>query len=289
MAGFDGRSMLLAASLMLAPACGSDPTSAPNSDSSPSSSLPTSSATSCSAFVVNGDPRSPAGATWTYASNDAGVSFRLEGVLLAPAGAGPFPAVVVSHGKGGMPAAYSSNVGRRMVAWGLVVIATRYTHAADNDGRNGTLLPAGPDGASEANVMRGHKTRELLPCLGYADTTRVAAHGHSMGAFLTGQLMGRFSSEFRAASHTAGGVSQGTNATQASAAEGITVPYQIHHGDQDVVVPLAFDRALDSILTGRGARHELHVYPGYSHEQMAADPAMLDRVRDWYTTFGVLR
>jgi dienelactone hydrolase len=275
-------------SCLLLAACRQEP-AGPTTE--PGTDLPINSGAgaTCSALVVSGDPRNRTGATWTYTANDGGTQYRLEGVLLVPEGAGPFPGVVVSHGRGGVPAAYSANVGRTMVGWGLVVIATRYTHAANNDGRNATFLPAGPEGASEANVMRAHKARDLLACLGYVDMSRVAAHGHSMGAFVTGQLLGRHSADFRAASHTAGGVSPGVNATQDSAAEAITTPYQLHHGDQDMVVPLAFDRTLDSILTARGARHELHVYAGFSHEQVAADPVMLDRVRGWYTAFGVLR
>ena len=242
----------------------------------------------CAAFMMTGDPRAASGATWSYNSTDGGTEYRLEGILLAPAGAGPFPAVVVSHGAGGLPSAYSARVGRVMVTWGLVVIATRYTHAADNDGRGPSLRPAGDLGASEANVLRARKTRDLLACVAGVDLGRVAAHGHSMGAFLTAQLMGRHPGVFRAASHTAGGVSAGVLATQAEVAAAIVTPYQMHHGDQDTVVPLAFDQTLDRILAERGTRRELHVYGGYAHDTIAADATMLDRVREWYAAAGVL-
>jgi dienelactone hydrolase len=279
-----------AAVLLVVAGCGAADVPTPGTDTPASTNAPaaTSSTANCAAFAVSGDPRSRPGATWTYASTDAGTEYRLEGVLLTPAGSGPFPAVVVSHGAGGLPAAYSANVGRTMVTWGLVVIATRYTHAADNDGRNATLRPAGAFGASDANVARAEKARALLSCLGYVDMARVAAHGHSMGAFLTAQLVGTHPQDFRAASHTAGGVSPGPNATQAAAAAEITAPYQIHHGDADSVVPLAFDQSLDGILTAHGTRHELHVYGGYTHDQMASDATMLERVRAWYTASGVL-
>jgi dienelactone hydrolase len=276
------------ASLLLAlaatAACGSDPT---QPSPAPTAS-PVSRETTCSAFVMSGDPRGPNGATWTYAASDGGTEYRLEGILLLPAGGGPFPGVVVSHGAGGLPSSYSARIGRVMVTWGLAVIATRYTHAANNDGRSPSLRPAGDLGASEANVSRALKARDLLGCLGTVDLTRVAAHGHSMGAFLTAQLLGRHPSAFRAGSHTAGGVSPGTAATQAEAAANIVVPYQIHHGDQDTVVPLAFDQTLDRILTERATRHELYVYAGFAHDTIAADPTMLERVRTWYTAAGVL-
>jgi dienelactone hydrolase len=109
-----------------------------------------------------------------------------------------------------------------------------------------------------------------------------------MGAFLTGQLLGRHPRDFRAASHTAGGVSPGLNATQPDAAAAIVAPYQMHHGDADSVVPLAFDQSLDRILAEHGTRHELHVYRGFSHDAVSTDAAMLERVREWYAAAGVL-
>ena len=54
---------------------------------------------------------------------------------------------------------------------------------------------------------------------------------------------------------------------------GITAPYQIHHGDNDNVVPRAMDPRLASRLASRGRRHELHVYPGGTHNDV---PAFVD-------------
>lgn len=240
----------------------------------------------CAAFVVTGNPRATTGANWTYRSTDQGITYALEGVLFVPpTGSGPFPAVVVSHGRGGTPRGYSTTVGRTMVTWGMVVIGTMYTHAPDADDLGN--LPDGADGASSANVARANKARDLLTCVGGVAMNRVAAHGHSMGAFVTGQVLGTHPTVFRAASHTAGGVASVGGATKPAAAEQIVTPYQLHHGDADTVVPLALDRALDSILTGNGVTHELHVYPGRGHD-IGAEPTMLSRVRAWYQTHGVL-
>jgi dienelactone hydrolase len=240
----------------------------------------------CTAFVVTGNPRSSTGATWTYRATEQGVRYALEGVLFVPSGTGPFPAVVISHGKGGTPRGYSATVARTMVGWGLVAIGTMYTHAPDAEDLGNA--PDGPDGASQANVQRAHKTRDLLTCVGGVDLTRVAAHGHSMGAFVTGQVLGTFPSDFRAASHTAGGVSDGPNATKRDAAERIVTPYQLHHGDADQVVALALDQTLAGILAANGTPHQLHVYAGYSHQQIAFDALMFSRVRSWYQTHSVL-
>lgn len=258
-----------------------DPAGGPSAHASPTAQA------NCSGLQVTGDPRSTTGANWTYQSIDQGVTYALEGVLFVPpTGSGPFPAVVVSHGRGGTPRAYSSTVGRTMVTWGMVVIATMYTHAPDTEDQGN--LPDGADGASWANVLRANKARDLLTCVGGVAMTRVAAHGHSMGAFVTGQVLGTYPSAFRAASHTAGGVASSGAATKPAAAEQIVTPYQLHHGDADAVVPLAMDRALDSILTTNGVPHELRVYAGYGHAEIAADPTMLSRVRAWYQYHGVL-
>lgn len=244
-------------------------------------------AANCPAFVVSGNPRTTTGATWTYRSTDQGVPYAMEGVLFVPSTAAPYPAVVVSHGKNGTPRGYSTTVARTMVGWGMVALAPMYTHAPDAEDAGNT--PDGPDGASAANVQRAHKARELLTCVAGADTARVAAHGHSMGAFVTGQVLGTHTADFRAASHTAGGVSAtGPNATKPAAAQQIVTPYQLHHGDADQVVNIALDRNLDSILTANGVPHQFHVYAGYDHQQIAFDATMFSRVRSWYRARGVL-
>ena len=241
----------------------------------------------CSAFVVSGNPRGVNGANWTYRSTDQGVLYSMEGVLFVPSTAAPYPAVVVSHGKGGTPRGYSSNIARTMVTWGMVAIGPMYTHAPDADDAGNA--PNGADGASTANVQRAHKARELLACVSGVDTARVAAHGHSMGAFVTGQILGTHTGDFRAASHTAGGVSAtGPNATKPAAAQQIVTPYQLHHGDADQVVNIGLDRELDRILTANGVTHQFHVYAGFDHAQIAFNATMLSRVRSWYSTHGVL-
>lgn len=245
---------------------------------------PTAPQADCSKFVLTGLPTSTTGATWTYDSTDQGVHYVLKGVLFKPAGAGPFPAVVVSHGKGGTARGYSANVAKVMRGWGMVAIGTTYTHAADAAGTE----PAGAEGASPENVLRAHKARDLLSCAGQVDFSRVTAHGHSMGAFVTGQVLGTYPADFRAASHTAGGVSEGVNATKRPVAEQIRTPYQLHHGDADTVVHISQDQTLDSILAASGTPHEFHVYTGYTHEQMALDSTMLGRAREWYRQYGVL-
>jgi acetyl esterase/lipase len=256
-------------------------------DALPASAVAPADRANCANLTIEGSPSGSRGATWRYSSTDAGVRYSLTGVLFAPAGSGTFPAVVVSHGKGGSAAEYSARIAGTMTGWGMVAIGTNYTHAPDLIDTG--LLPQGGDGASDANVLRALKTRQLLSCLSYVDTTRVAAHGHSMGAFLTAELLGRHPTAIRAASHTAGGATEnGPNATRLATAEHIRTPYQLHHGTDDTVVRPELDRALRDVLRANGVPHVLHMYPDYDHREIAADPGMLERVRQWYRTHGVL-
>ncbi len=240
-------------------------------------------------FVVSGDPESPSGATYTFVGTDSGVAYDLAGVLYKPLGPGPFPAVILSHGHDGNAAFYASLLAPTMVSWGLVCIATNYTHA--------TGVPVGAPGdttqpgASQANVLRAHETYKLLARLGYVDMSRVALHGHSMGAFVTVAVAGAYPFDFRVASHTGGGVRppqivSGPGPTLTQAAK-IRTPYQQHHGDADSTVPLSFDERLDSLFTAEGLQHELYVYPGETHDQSRTDTTMLARVHDWYTAHGM--
>ena len=239
---------------------------------------------------VTGIPESDAGATWIYRATTEGVTYDLAGLLLKPPGPGPFPAVIISHGRGGNAAGYSRNLGKTMVTWGLVSIATNYTHAGGVPvGAPGT---ASERGASAANVLRARKLLEILASLGYVDLTRVAAHGHSMGAFLTAALVADRPNAFLVASHTAGGVRPDGFSGDAAApteAQAMTIrtPYSMHHGDLDTTVPLASDQRLADLLTSLGVAHELVVYPGSGHNDVPTSSAVLGRIRTWYTAHGL--
>ena len=265
------------------PGCGGGDVTAPGASSDRS-------ATVLAHLAISGDAESTSGATWTYRDTVDGVVYDMSGILLKPAGAGPFPAIVVSHGYGGSAGNYSRNVGTTLRSWGLVVIATNYTHAgAVPLGSPGTTADLG---ASTANVQRARRLVEILRALGYVDTDRLAAHGHSMGAFVTVALVATHPELFRAASHTAGGVRiDGVVGAAPTESQGraVRTPYQLHHGDQDAVVSLAADQRLDALLAEQGTIHELRVYAGYDHSKIASDPTVLARMREWYGRYGVLK
>jgi len=240
-------------------------------------------------FVITGNPETATGATWTFRGTVDNVAYDLTGVLLKPSGTGPFPAVVLSHGSDGSAAFLTSLLGPTMVQWGLVCIAVDYTHATGVPiGAPGT---ANDPGASQANVLRAHMTHELLRRLGYVDMSRVALHGHSMGAYLDVATAAAYPNDFRVASHTSGGVRPSAiiagPAPTPTQAEGIRIPYQMHHGDADATVPLSYDVRLDSILTAHGVDHQLFVYAGEDHLAVRTDPNALTRIHDWYAAHGM--
>jgi dienelactone hydrolase len=275
------RSLLLLF-VSLSASCGND--AAPASPVSPSPPAPPA------AFALQGDPESAQGATWTYRGPIDGVAYDLQGILLKPRDGDAFPAVIVSHGAGGNAQGYSRSIAREMVQWGMVAIATNYTHASGVPlGAPGTQ---DQPGASHPNVLRAHAMLGILRSLGYVDMSRVAAHGHSMGAFVTAGFAGAYPAAIRAASHTAGGVRPGIISGELAApVEGqvrtVRAAYQLHHGDSDFLVPLALDQLFAIILQGGGVPNELHVYAGAQHNDIAQSEVMLGRVRSWYATHGM--
>jgi dienelactone hydrolase len=180
-------------------------------------------------------------------------------------------------------------LGLEIRRWGLVAIATNYTHSAGVPiGAPGT---ANDPGASDANIQRAHAVREILRTLGYVDQAKVAAHGPSMGAFVTTALVGAYPNDFRVASHTAGGIrlpgALAGPAPSETQARSIRTPYQLHHGDQDTVVPIAEDQRLDAVLQSTGVQHQFLVYPGADHDDVATDSTVLARIRAWYAEHQV--
>jgi dienelactone hydrolase len=240
-------------------------------------------------FLITGNPESTSGATWTFRGTVDGVVYDLAGVLVKPPGSGPFPAVVLSHGSEGSGAFFASLIAPTMVQWGLVCIAPNYTHSAGVP--IGAPGDASHPGASQADVLRAHMTHELLRRLGYVDMSRVALHRHSMGAYLDVATAGAYPTDFRVASHTAGGVRPdfivAGPAPSPTQARGIHIPFQLHHGDADATVPLSYDQRFDSLLAAMGVPHQLYVYPGKDHLAVRLDPDMLARVRAWYASHGM--
>ena len=130
-------------------------------------------------------------------------------------------------------------------------------------------------------------SRDLLSCVAGVSMTRLAAHGHSMGVFVTGQLLGASGDFLAGLAYRRRRQRDRPECTRLRWRRGIRTPYQLHHGDADTVVRMRLDQALQEFWTRAPPRMRC-VYPGYTHEQMALDAVMFSRVRDWYRAHGVL-
>src|SRR4030095_15837612 len=239
-------------------------------------------------LTISGNPESEAGAAWTLTGMLDGTPVDVQGILMKPPGRGPFPAVVLSHGAGDTAQSYGRELGAVMRKWGLVCIATDYTHARGVlIGTPGALIQ---EGASQANAFRAHAAVTILAHLGYVDVRRIAAHGHSMGAFVTTAFVAAYPEDVRVASPTAGGVlldaihMEGMPAPSVSQARRIRTPYQWHHGLLDFAVPFLLDRRFDASLD---APHEGYLYRRLGHSEVAMDAEVLARIRTWYAAHGL--
>jgi len=138
------------------------------------------------------------------------------------------------------------------------------------------------------NILRAHQCRNILTSLCCVDTTRIAAHGFSMGAFVTCGLVGTYPAQFKAASQAGGGIGSSLTSTQLRQLNNMTVPYQIHHGVKDTIIPFTNAQRLDSLLTVRGIRHQLCIYPTYGHMELMLDSLMLGTIKAWFIDNRVL-
>ena len=110
-------------------------------------------------FVLTGDPAGPSGATWAYQATAGGVTYDLQGILFKPAGNGPFPAVIVSHGAA-IPLA-----GRRDVLRVLVTasVDTRVRRTAQAGRRDAAAFIEQDDEARADYFQRFYDIEAELP------------------------------------------------------------------------------------------------------------------------------
>lgn len=240
-------------------------------------------------YAQSGNAASVAGATWSYQATVNGINYDLEGILYTPTSTGPLlPAVIINHGTGGNVNSYSKLIAQKMVQWGYVCIATNHCHSANvPEGAPGYTTTA-YYGASPQNILRGMKCRDILASFSFVDTNCIAVFGHSRGSWTTTGMAGLHPTRFRMFAHTAGGVHDQAGSTQPTFAMGNAIqrPYMMHHGDSDNAVPLAYDISLDSILQLNSVPHQLYIYSGYTHAQIAQDSLMLARTRVFFSQHG---
>ena len=195
---------------------------------------------------------------------------------------------MLSHGAGGNAQSYGRKLGSVMRTWGLVCIAVNYTHSRGvPHGAPGTLLQ---QGASPANAFRAHAAVTVLARLRYVDIRRVAAHGHSMGAFVTTAFAAAYPDDVRVASHTSGGVLLDAIHREGMPFPSVAQARRIRHRISGTTA--SWTTPSRSCSTGGSTPSSLRPMRAISiatsrHAQVATDPEVLSRVRAWYTAHGM--
>jgi len=217
---------------------------------------------------------------WSYRDGN----WNIHGILVKPKGPGPFPAIIVSHGKGSTAETFARSKADEFLKWGMVTIAVDYTHSL-------TGSEADSDGYSKENLRRAMKCLAILRDQPYVDGNRIAAYGNSMGAFLTIGLAAESKANLKAAIITAGGLSAkpGYPAPTSDIAEKIKVPMLILHGETDPVVPAERSERLKIILDKNKVANERKVYPGEAHNINRTQEAdVFAQIRAWLVKYKVL-
>jgi dienelactone hydrolase len=233
------------------------------------------------------------GTNFTYTDSQR----TFTGVMLKPAGNGPFPAVIINHGAGGTATGYSLAKARELNAWGLVCIGPTLTHAAGGETNSVNM------GNCPENVARATACANVLAGLGYVDTNRVALFGHSMGAFATIGAGAALGDRIRTAVITAGGTipdSAGTSnaAPTMTEAGAVRTPFLMFHCDGDLVVPAVRSELFQQLLNSNGVLNARLLYSSNSipnssnwhniHLDPSINADVLTNTFQWFHARGVL-
>jgi dienelactone hydrolase len=180
----------------------------------------------------------------------------LVGYLSRPQGNGPYPAIVVMHGCGGMRSSVKKIWPERLVSWGYVVLVVdSFTTRNIKDTCHSYL----PD-----RVFDAYGALDFLSKYSFVDPQRVALMGFSAGGIATLEATKANGNEqfmdhkFRAAV---------AYYPVCAASEGdATVPTLILNGKLDDWSPAERCQQRVAHLTGDGPPIQLNVYPGAYHD-----------------------
>lgn len=202
----------------------------------------------------------------------------VRGVLVKPDGPGPFPAILLSHGRGGSGERFGRGMGRAFVERGYLCIAPDYTHG-DPQGDRRTF------GASPENLRRAEACLDILAARADVDPRRLYAVGNSMGAFLTVGLAAAHPERLAAAAILAGGINHAGGFASPSAADArkIRTPMLLLHGGADTTVPPRCSAELEAVLRETGTPHERRVFDGAGHNlRPDVGDGLFQQITGWF-------
>ena len=192
----------------------------------------------------------------TYPS-PGGTSGQMRGYLVQPAGAGPFPAVLVVHENRGLNP-YIEDVARRAAVEGFVALAP--------DG----LFPVGgyPGNDDDGRTLQAKLDQAKLRTDMLNSATFLKAHALSTGKLgVTGFCWGGSTVNFLAV--TMGGDLQAGVPFYGAAAETagvarIKAPLLLHYAESDPRINEMWP-AFEAALRAAGVTHQMYIYPGTQH------------------------
>ncbi len=192
------------------------------------------------------------GNNFTY--NDA--NRTVTGIFIKPAGAGPFPALIINHGTFGTASGFGLQRANEMSPWGLACIAANLTHMA------GATEDLQTWGYSPENLARIRACQAVLATRSDVIINRLAMWGHSRGAFASIGAASDFGSDLKALGFSAGGITETADLSQPNIAEasGIITPTIMFHGSTDPIVLPSDSQRLQTLLTNLGVTHTRILY-----------------------------
>lgn len=196
-------------------------------------------------------------AKYATCPSPGGTVEQLRGYLVQPAGAGPFPAVLVIHENRGLNP-YVEDVARRLAVDGFLAFAPDGLTAAggypgnDDDGRALQAKLEQPKLRTDMlNAARFLKAHPL-------STGKLGAIGFCWGGGTANYLAVEMGSELQAAVPYYGAAAETAGVAR------IRAPLLVHYAGHDERINAMWP-AFEAALKAAGVRHEVHWYPGTQH------------------------
>ena len=202
------------------------------------------------------DPRIKA--RYVEYDSPGGTSGKMKGYLVQPAGAGPFPAVLVIHENRGLNP-YIEDVARRAAAEGFLALAPDGLSPVggypgnDDDGRT---LQAGLDQAKlRADMLNGAKFVKAHAL----SNKKLGVTGFCWGGGATNFLAATLGAEMQA------GVPFYGLAPEPARVPAIKSPLLIQLAENDERINASYGPAFEAAAKAAGLAYEIHRYPGTQH------------------------